>query len=101
MAWAGGASDENKIEAGELNQTQVGLAFGVNLDAGRVIYGRLAGFSIRPSAVTLWLDGVAGEAGILDVSPSTELWFSAYTHDSQALELLARIEKLLEAKPRR
>ena len=101
MAWAGGANDENKVEAGALNQTQVGLAFGVNLDAGQVVYGRLAGFSIRPSAVTLWLDGVAGDAGVLDVGPSTELWFSAYTQDSQALELLVRIEKHLDSEPRR
>ena len=98
MRQVGGSSDENKIEAQELNQTHVGGAFGVNLDAGQVVYGRLAGFSIRPSAITLWLDGVTGDAGVLNVDPSTELWFSAYTQDSQTLDLLVRIEKHLENK---
>ena len=93
MAWVGGGSDEYKVEAGGLNQTFVGMAFGVNLDAGRVIYGRLAGVTIGPSSVVLWLDGVQGKPAELTVEPSTEVWFSHYTGSAQIQTLLESIEK--------
>lgn len=101
MAWAGGGTDEYKVEAGGLNQTFVGLAFGVNLDGGRVAYGRLAGFSIRSASVILWLDGVQGDAGTIEVGPGTELWFSHYTSSAQVIDYLARIEKHLDPNSKR
>lgn len=101
MAWAGGGTDEYKVEAGGLNQSFVGSAFGLNLDGGRVTYGRLAGFSIRSASVILWLDGVQGDAGVIEVGPGTELWFSHYTDSAQVVTLLEAIEKHTDPKPRR
>lgn len=101
MAWAGGGTDEFKVEAGGLNQTFVGLPFGYNVSEGRVTYGRLAGFAIRPASVILWLDGVQGDAGTIEVGPGTELWFSRYTNSAQVIDLLERIEKHLDPNKRR
>ena len=101
MAWAGGGSDEYKVEAGQLNQSFVGLAFGYNVSEGRVTYGRLAGLAIRQASVILWLDGVQGDAGTIEVGPGTELWFSRYTANAQIAETLDRIERLLDPKARR
>ncbi|MBO3086629.1 hypothetical protein [Cellulomonas fengjieae] len=101
MAWAGGGTDEYKVEAGGLNQTFVGIAFGVNGSGGTVTYGRLAGFHIGPREVKLWLDGVDGDAGVLDVSPDTEVWFSRYTPPAQVSAALERIEKLLDPEKSR
>lgn len=100
MIQAGGGNDEYAVEAGQLNQSFVGLEFGYNTPV-RTIYGRLAGVAVAEAQVTLWLAGAPTEEATLAVPPSAELYFSRYTGSSQILDLLERIEKHLDAKGNR
>lgn len=92
---AGLGSDENSIPAGQLNQTHIGLAFGVNVKDG-VAYGRIAGFHIDDRTVTLHLDGVTTglNYAAVHLKPTDPVYFSAYTTDR---ELQGVLDRILEA----
>ncbi|MCS5722321.1 hypothetical protein N1028_15410 [Herbiconiux sp. CPCC 203407] len=92
---AGLASDEYGTEVGQLNQTHVGSAFGVNLEDGETVYGRIAALRIGPNRVVVHLAGVAGDddSTALKLHPSVKLYFSHYDHNSQVTGTLDRIEK--------
>ena len=94
---AGIQSDENAIEASQLNQTSIGLAFafGANLEDGTVLYGRIAAFHIQAHQVVVHLDGVRGkdEFSSITMKHNDKLFFSRYTRESQIVESIDRIEK--------
>lgn len=97
MIQAGGGLDEYVVEAGQLNQVFIGMEFAFNKPSSTV-YGRLAGVRVYPGKVTIWLDGVPGEAGILDLAPSDRLYFSHYTNQAQVQVLLERLVAIAEGR---
>lgn len=90
---AGLASDETGLEAVQLNQTHIGLAFGTNLDNGTVVYGRIAAVSLEAEFVVIHLDGVGtGEAyAAVHLKHQEKVYFTAYSREREALELLEKI----------
>lgn len=92
---AGIQADEIGVEAAQLNQTHIGLAFGSNMEDGTVTYGRIAAFKIDPEHVTVHLEGVGtGEAySAIHLKHKEEVFFSRYTRESQMMGTLEGIEK--------
>jgi len=96
---AGLAPDEFGIEASQLNQTHVGLSFGVNFDDGTIVYGRIASIHIERNDVLIRLTGSGSEDdhySTVHMKHHEQLFFTRYSHERQVLDLL---EKLVESKP--
>jgi hypothetical protein len=91
---AGIQSDEVSLEASQLNQTHIGLAFGSNMDDGTVTYGRIAAFHLDAEFVTVHLDGVgSGESfSQIHLRHDDKLFFSRYTRESQLLGSVEAIQ---------
>ncbi|POH68977.1 hypothetical protein C3B61_03495 [Cryobacterium zongtaii] len=92
-------SDEHFAEASNLNQTSIGLAFGVNRPDGTVFYGRIAAFHVRDRDVVVYLDGVSGDPDevSLNLRHDEKLFFSRYTRESHLIGTLERIEDKINA----
>jgi hypothetical protein len=91
---AGIQSDEFAVEAAQLNQTHIGLAFGSNMDDGTVMYGRIAAFHISDKYVAIHLEGVGSSKvhSTLRLGHADKLHFSQYTRERQMIGTLERIE---------
>jgi hypothetical protein len=92
---AGGRDDEYAVEAGALDQSYIGLAFGYNV-ADRTLYGTLGGVEVSTSHVTLWLADVPEEWSTLRLAPSDTLYFSRCRSRAHEEAQLRQMETQLE-----
>lgn len=94
---AGRASDEYGVDAGDLNQSFIGLTVGYNAPDGTV-YGKLAAAKVSDDEVHIWLDGfVAGDVAHIVVDPHARLFFARTSGDWQLREAVDRVLGLLQS----